>query len=125
MIIWILAVTGSYLATLTFGPTFQPALALCIPDVPLVFFVIVFAAYCIGLVGLTTGYVLAFARRRRRKRKEQKEKLGHQCHHHMYLPHPQLQNNAPFEPTPSYYIEDPEDDDGEDEDNFDTRFKNK
>lgn len=96
VIVWCVAVTGSYGATVVFGPTFQPALALCIPDVPLIFFVIVFAGYCIGLVGLTTGYVLAFARRRRRKRKEKQSNSK---------TYPELQNNAPFEPTPSEYMD--------------------
>jgi len=95
VIVWCLAVVGSYGATVVFGPTFQPALALCIPDVPLIFFVIVFAGYCIGLVGLTTGYVLAFARRRRRKRKKEKQSKTHR----------ELQDNAPFEPTPSEYMD--------------------
>lgn len=89
---------GSYGATVTFGHTFQPALALCLPNVPPVFFIIVFASYCIGLVSLTTGYVLAFARRRRRKRKREKESR-------LYA---ELCDNAPFEPTPGDLIEDVE-----------------
>jgi hypothetical protein len=67
--------------------------------VPLIFFVIVFAGYCIGLVGLTTGYVLAFARRRRRKRRKAKQSKTY----------PELGNNTPFEPEPETYY------DGDDE----------
>jgi hypothetical protein len=66
---WTVALSGSYLATYVFGHTFQPALALCIPNVPLIFFILVFSGYLAGLVALTTGFIIVTFNKRRRRKK--------------------------------------------------------
>ncbi|CAL8070016.1 unnamed protein product [Orchesella dallaii] len=97
ILVWATALSGSYLATYTFTPTFQPALALCIPNVPLIFFILVFSCYCVGLITLTTGYVFVFVRKRQKKRIEKKSVQDCERTNNSTLPAPDcLNNNSRF-----------------------------
>ena len=56
--IWIFSFFMGSLVTLLFDSNYEPAVVLCIPDLPIGFFITIFSIYCLALFGMVGGYIV-------------------------------------------------------------------
>lgn len=55
---WVASISVAVLVTLGFDAFFEPAIILCIPKLPSVFFIFILVLYCLALFTIIVGYVL-------------------------------------------------------------------
>lgn len=66
---WILAFFVAGLVTVLFTSSYEPAVVLCIPDLPIGFFITVFSVYCLILVGMVLGYITVIVCLKKKQRR--------------------------------------------------------
>ena len=54
---WVFSFFVAALVTLTFKSNYEPAVVLCIPDLPIGFFITIFSVYCLVLCSMVVGYI--------------------------------------------------------------------
>ncbi|XP_043197799.1 trace amine-associated receptor 13c-like [Amphibalanus amphitrite] len=66
MLSWLFSFSVAVFVTTNYDALFEPAIILCIPDLPSVFFIFILVIYCLALFTIIVGYVLVaiFLRRK-------------------------------------------------------------
>ncbi|TRY61871.1 hypothetical protein TCAL_08472 [Tigriopus californicus] len=54
---WLFSISMASLVSFLFKTSYEPAVVLCIPELPIEFFLTVFSVYCLVLFGMVTGYI--------------------------------------------------------------------
>jgi hypothetical protein len=55
---WVFSFFVAGLVTSLFKSSYEPAVVLCIPELPIGFFITIFSVYCLVLFGMVAGYIL-------------------------------------------------------------------
>ena len=55
---WIFSFFVASLVTAIFKSVYEPAVVLCIPTLPIGFFITIFSVYCLALLGMVGGYIM-------------------------------------------------------------------
>ena len=55
---WIFSFAVASTVTILFKSSYEPAVVLCIPDLPLGFFITVFSLYCLALFAMVGSYIV-------------------------------------------------------------------
>ena len=56
--IWVFSFFVASLVTVLFKSDYEPAVVLCIPRLPIGFFITIFSVYCLALFGMVGGYIM-------------------------------------------------------------------
>ena len=54
---WVFSFFVAALVTVLFQSSYEPAVVLCIPDLPIGFFIAIFTVYCLVLCAMVIGYI--------------------------------------------------------------------